>query len=119
MIKRRSFLQGIAAAIFGGGVALKAKKDAGLEHLEGEPVEILEAGAEQEYELGARKETGFGYNRKVFRYVQHQESPGSLRQYHGIKGVTKENGWLQTYGVCGVTMEGYDVQIEADVDLER
>lgn len=27
IIKRRSFLQGIAAAIFGGGVALKAKKD--------------------------------------------------------------------------------------------
>lgn len=45
-IKRRSFLQGIGASIFGTIVALKGR-GAGLEHLEGQQGEVLATGKEE------------------------------------------------------------------------
>lgn len=43
-MKRRAFIQNIAAIVSGGGAALKAKKDVGLEHLEGEQVTVIHKG---------------------------------------------------------------------------
>ena len=136
MIKRRSFLQGIAAAVFAGlGIKkakdtkdcgqhteflemLKREHEANLKHLEGEPVEILQAGAEQEYELGEKRETGFGYNRKIFRYVKNAQPKGNLYQGHGVFGVVHDNEWIQTYGECQVNAVEGDRQLKSLVDLE-
>ena len=124
MIKRRSFLQGIAAAIFGGGAALKAKKDVDLEHLEGEPVAILtkekyEAAlnyGKDEYSVGTRKEMPDG---RIFRYCQNTYKPSTLLQRGKLCGVVHDKDWLQTYGECKVNMSGKRPSLQiVSVELE-
>lgn len=129
-IKRRSFMQGIAAAVFA-GLGIKAKEvhddwqytefldmlkrdhEANLEHLEGEQVEVISEGAE--YELGTRRVMPDG---RVFRYVQAVGPKGNLYQGCGFCGVNHGSGWIQTKGQCMVNTVDGDNQVEVMVDLE-
>lgn len=114
MLKRRSFLQGIAATVLAGLGISKTK--AGLEHLEGQPVEewqhtefleCLKRNHPLELNIPEPKEgefpigTRLGYrDGRVFRYVAHNETRGNILYCYGYCGVTVPNGWIQTYGPC-------------------
>jgi len=100
-IKRRSFMQAIAATIFGGGL-LKARKGRSACDICNEALEKI--GHEPEYPLGTRKVLPDG---RVFRYVKFVDKgrKGQLVQRHGIMGVVADDGWVQTIGPCMMNVQ--------------
>lgn len=116
-INRRTFMQGVAAGVFGAIFGTKEYKD-GLKHLEGEQVQVITEGRADvlpEIPLGTKRVTADG---RVFRYCKHVEEPGHIIYTAGVFGVTAENGWVQTYGPSKVQISD-GVHANCDLELER
>ena len=125
MLKRRSFLQGIAASVYAlifGKKIIEYKGDSPGFDQHGEFLEMLkrdhEANTveqldalgepwtkEPQYELGTRKVMPDG---RVFRYIKHDCPTGQLidPSFYGDLAVTAEDGWIQIRGFCPAKIDG-------------
>ena len=112
-MKRRSFIQVIAATGFGGIAARKAK-DVKEEWQHTEFLECLKRNhkptsglgvdelgepwtKEPRYPIGARKMMPDG---RVFRYVHSTKPPSTIVRQGQLLGVEHDKNWIQTKGPC-------------------
>lgn len=126
-LNRRTFMQGVAATLFGGVTAAKVKRksdddkpllyklneDGSVEVVDEKSkfpkfttreLEKVNATLEtSEFPVGTTQVTGDGC---IFIYVRHSEQPGNFVNANGFQGVAAENGWAQTYGPCMINGKG-------------